>query len=201
MLGLFCLWQCNFGQMGREDLGIQDKVDTCSSAYNDGYAIGKEAAINAAGGGVLKLARGASALGRVGRAGTSARALGEAAEAGGRGEVSGAGRALAKHGARPGSAFPAARGSASAINAQAREIVEDIVRNQTRRVTHTSGASGKLSTSLTRRDAVYASRRREVHRLPRAETMMGAPDDFYVPIRPSRISKIWWATSCIATIT
>jgi hypothetical protein len=50
------------------------------------------------------------------------------------GDLSAAGRALAKHGGRPGSAFPAAAGSPSAISKQASEIVRDILSNETRRV-------------------------------------------------------------------
>jgi hypothetical protein len=38
-----------------------------------------------------------------------------------------AGRALEKHGSRPGSAFPTARGNPDAINAQGRQVVQDIL--------------------------------------------------------------------------
>ena len=48
--------------------------------------------------------------------------------------MTGAGRALAKHGGREGSAFPAATGSSEVINSQARGIVQDIVGNEYRRV-------------------------------------------------------------------
>jgi hypothetical protein len=45
-----------------------------------------------------------------------------------------AGRALAKRGRRPGSAFPAPTGSAEAINSQARGVVQSILNQQYRRV-------------------------------------------------------------------
>ena len=50
------------------------------------------------------------------------------------GDLSAAGRALAKHGGRPGSAFPAATGSQAAISEQAGLIVRNILQNQTRRI-------------------------------------------------------------------
>lgn len=50
------------------------------------------------------------------------------------GNLSAAGRALVKHGGRPGSAFPAATGSQAAISEQAGLIVRNILQNQTRRI-------------------------------------------------------------------
>jgi RHS repeat-associated protein len=50
------------------------------------------------------------------------------------GDLTAAGRALAKHGGRTGSAFPEATGSQTAISDQAGLIVRDILDNQTRRL-------------------------------------------------------------------
>ncbi|MFM7066737.1 MAG: FG-GAP repeat domain-containing protein, partial [Gammaproteobacteria bacterium] len=54
-------------------------------------------------------------------------ALSRAAGALDRGGISAAGRQLQKHGSRPGSAFPGARGNPSAINQQGQQIVDDIL--------------------------------------------------------------------------
>jgi filamentous hemagglutinin len=43
------------------------------------------------------------------------------------GELTGAGRALQKHGGRDGSAFPSAKGNPTAINEQGQKIVDDIL--------------------------------------------------------------------------
>jgi len=53
-----------------------------------------------------------------------------AAAASGKGGLSRAGRALQKHGDRPGSAFPAAKGRADDLNSQGQEIVDGILNNQ-----------------------------------------------------------------------
>lgn len=53
--------------------------------------------------------------------------LSRAAGALDRGGLSAAGRQLQKHGSRPGSAFPGARGNPSAINQQGQQIVDDIL--------------------------------------------------------------------------
>lgn len=45
------------------------------------------------------------------------------------GELTSAGRALQKHGARPGSAFPSVKGGPRAINAQGQQIVDEILGN------------------------------------------------------------------------
>jgi RHS repeat-associated protein len=50
-----------------------------------------------------------------------------AAAASSRNGLSAAGRALQKHGARPGSAFPAARGNAGSISQQGQNVVDDIL--------------------------------------------------------------------------
>lgn len=55
--------------------------------------------------------------------------LARAADAPDRGGLTKAGRALQKHGGRPGSAFPPARGNPDAINQEARRIVDEIVNN------------------------------------------------------------------------
>ena len=66
-------------------------------------------------------------------AGKAARGIGSlddlsrAAGALDRGGLSAAGRQLQKHGSRPGSAFPGARGNPSAINQQGQQIVDDIL--------------------------------------------------------------------------
>lgn len=54
-------------------------------------------------------------------------ALSSAAAAGDRGGLTAAGRALQKHGGRPSSAFPAARGNPAQINQARQNIVDDIL--------------------------------------------------------------------------
>jgi hypothetical protein len=56
------------------------------------------------------------------------------------GELTRAGRSLEKHGSRPGSAFPSARGNAAAKNSAGQHVVEDILTDpNSRRVPLTTG--------------------------------------------------------------
>ncbi|QNB16453.1 filamentous hemagglutinin N-terminal domain-containing protein [Paraburkholderia tropica] len=52
------------------------------------------------------------------------------------GELSGAGRALQKHGGRDGSAFPSAKGNPTAINEQGQKIIDDILNDPGSTVIH-----------------------------------------------------------------
>jgi len=47
-----------------------------------------------------------------------------------KGELTKAGRALQKHGSRPGSVFPSATGSPAAINQQGQQVLQDILSSQ-----------------------------------------------------------------------
>jgi RHS repeat-associated protein len=60
-------------------------------------------------------------------AGHSVDDLSQAAAAADRGGLSAAGRGLQKHGGRPGSAFPAAKGNPSSVNQQGQHVVDDIL--------------------------------------------------------------------------
>lgn len=53
----------------------------------------------------------------------------KAATVGDRNGLTVAGRALQKHGSRPGSAFPAAKGTAATVNQQGQNVVDDILKN------------------------------------------------------------------------
>lgn len=66
---------------------------------------------------------------------SGAELLSGAARATYRGDLTVAGRALAKHGGRPGSAFPRPVGAPANISAQAQSAVDDILANQYRRAT------------------------------------------------------------------
>lgn len=71
--------------------------------------------------------------------------LSGAARATYRGDLTVAGRALAKHGGRPGSAFPRPVGAPADISAQAQSVVDDILANQYRRAT---SFNPRLSTNV-----------------------------------------------------
>lgn len=64
---------------------------------------------------------------------SGAEVLSGAARATYRGDLSVAGRALAKHGGRPGSVFPRPVGAPASISAHAQSVVDDILANQYRR--------------------------------------------------------------------
>jgi hypothetical protein len=83
-------------------------------------------------------------LGRLGKLGRLARCEGvtktatdsafqrmlKAGEAIDKGDLTKAGRALQKHGSRPGSVFPPATGNAAAINQQGQQVLQDILGSQ-----------------------------------------------------------------------
>lgn len=54
----------------------------------------------------------------------------KAGEAIDKGDLTKAGRALQKHGSRPGSVFPAATGNPAAINEQGRQVLQEILSSQ-----------------------------------------------------------------------
>jgi RHS repeat-associated protein len=70
---------------------------------------------------------GMPSVGIVSGASVSLDALSKAAGVADRGGLTAAGRHLAKHGGRPGSAFPATKGDPSRINRTAQDIVDDIL--------------------------------------------------------------------------
>ncbi|MCP9492031.1 MAG: hypothetical protein MSC31_19470, partial [Solirubrobacteraceae bacterium MAG38_C4-C5] len=75
---------------------------------------------------------------------TSFDALSQSAAASYKGQrISVAGRALQKHGGRPGSAFPGATGSPQAINRQAQDIVDEVLQHPRR--TRTSFFNPRLN--------------------------------------------------------
>ena len=73
------------------------------------------------------------------------------------GELTGAGRALQKHGGRDGSAFPAAKGNPDAINEQGQKIVDGILNDPSSTVTQrNTGRFGDVI-DITASDAAWSS--------------------------------------------
>jgi len=116
---------------GAFELGssIYDGYDLLRTGYRylKGEESGQALAVTAAGAGAGVFGFGGG-YGRLARAAmNSLDGLSAAAKVADRGGLTKAGRALAKHGGRPGSAFPAGRGSPADLNKAGQEIVDDIL--------------------------------------------------------------------------
>lgn len=102
-----------------------DGTNYCSSSYSSGGIGGTAISMVLPAGAI---ARGTKIAAEGARSG--AELLSGAARATHRGDLSVAGRALAKHGGRPGSSFPRPVGAAGDISAQAQSLVDDILAKQ-----------------------------------------------------------------------